>query len=137
MAVLGKRLFLYTNPMNKKRSILIVEDEQINRELLRIFLESTYQLTFAADFDTAVAYVDSQQFDLIITDIRLGNRLDGIQLLKHISTQSLNKKVQVVAYTASDTSINQKSFAEEGFDGFLSKPANQEEVLMNIAAWLR
>jgi CheY-like chemotaxis protein len=137
LAVLGKRLFLYTNPMNKKRSILIVEDEQINRELLRIFLESTYQLTFAADFDTAVAYVDSQQFDLIITDIRLGNRLDGIQLLKHISTQGLNKKVQVVAYTASDTSINQKSFAEEGFDGFLSKPANQEEVLMNIAAWLR
>lgn len=136
MAVLGKRLFLCSNPMNNKKSILIVEDEQINRELLRIFLESTYQLTFAADIATAVAYVDSQQFDLIITDIRLGNRLGGIQLLKHIRTQGLNKKVQVVAYTASDTSINQKSFAEEGFDGFLSKPANQEEVLMNVAAWL-
>lgn len=136
MAVLGKRLFLCTNSMNNKKSILIVEDEQINRELLRIFLESTYQLTFAADISTAVSHIDSQQFDLIITDIRLGNRLDGIQLLKHIRTQGLNKKVQVVAYTASDTSINQKSFAEEGFDGFLSKPANQGEVLMNIAAWL-
>jgi CheY-like chemotaxis protein len=61
--------------MKPTKNILIVEDEHINRELLKIFLEQHYELTFAADFDTAVKYVDTNTFNLIITDIRLGNRL--------------------------------------------------------------
>ena len=122
--------------MDQKKDILIVEDEQINRELLRIFLEPTYTLTYAVNFDMASHAVDSQTFDLIITDIRLGNRLDGIQLLKHIRSTGKNIHTRVVAYTASDTSINQKSFAEEGFDGFLSKPATRDEIQIKVADWL-
>lgn len=122
--------------MTQRKNILIVEDEQINRELLRIFLEPTYELTYAFNFDMASRAVDSQKFDLIITDIRLGNQLDGIQLLKYTRSTGKNSQTSVVAYTASDTSINQKSFAEEGFDGFLSKPATKEEILLKLADWL-
>lgn len=119
--------------MDSKYRILVVEDEHINRELLKIFLEKQYSLTFAADIDTAEKHVDETAFHLIITDIRLGNRLDGIKLLQHVREGTINTETPVVAYTASDTSINQKSFEEEGFNDFIAKPVLQDEMLEKIA----
>jgi CheY-like chemotaxis protein len=118
--------------MDLKSTILVVEDEHINRELIKIFLEKKYTLTFAADIDTAFRYVDETVFDLIITDIRLGGSVDGIKLLEYIRNGNSNTTTPVVAYTASDTSINQKSFAEEGFDDFIAKPVLQDEMLDKI-----
>lgn len=122
--------------MKPTKNILIIEDEHINRELLKIFLEQHYELTFAADFDTAVGFIDTNTYDLIITDIRLGNRLDGIVLLQYIRKNLRTSKTPVVAYTASDTSINQKSFAEEGFNGFIAKPVHEAELLSKIGEFL-
>ncbi|MES2560538.1 MAG: response regulator [Bacteroidota bacterium] len=119
--------------MKPKNTILVVEDEHINRELLKILLEHQYELTFAADFETASDIISIGTFDLIITDIRLGNRLDGIVLLEQIRKNSRISKTPVAVYTASDTSINQKSFAEEGFDGFISKPVVEAELRTKVA----
>lgn len=120
--------------MKSKENILIVEDEHINRELLKIYLEQRYELSFAENLDTAINFIDTDTFDLIITDIRLGSRLDGIVLLEHIRNDERISKTPVVAYTASDTSINQKSFAEEGFDGFISKPVMETDLIRKVEA---
>ncbi|MES2779048.1 MAG: response regulator [Bacteroidota bacterium] len=122
--------------MEFKNHILIVEDEQINRELLKIYLESHYRLMFATDVDTAIQLINTTSFGLIITDIRLSGGLDGIELLQYIRKQPNMKDIPVIAYTASETSVNQKSFAEEGFDGFIYKPALQEEILQKVATLL-
>jgi two-component system sensor histidine kinase BarA len=120
--------------MPGKKKILIVEDEEINRELLNIFLSKDYSLTFADHLEAATHALNEHEFQLIITDIRLADRLDGIEVLKHTRSSVLNKGTCVVAYTASDTSINQRSYAEEGFDGFISKPIQQDILLKKVAA---
>jgi CheY-like chemotaxis protein len=122
--------------MQTKKKILIVEDEKINRELLNIFLHKDYDLTFSDHLDDATTNIDAQKFNLIITDIRLTDRLDGILVLKHCRESILNKTTSVVAYTASDNSINQRSYSEEGFDGFITKPTMQEELLRKVSALL-
>jgi CheY-like chemotaxis protein len=123
--------------MSHKKNILIVEDEKINRELLAISLSDTYTLTFADNLELAKKYISEITFQLIITDIRLGNRLDGIKLLKYSkSIQSKNLQTLVLAYTASETSINQKSFAEEGFDGIISKPIIKSELLKQVKKYI-
>jgi CheY-like chemotaxis protein len=123
--------------MPHKKNILIVEDEKINRELLAISLSDTYTLTFADNLELAKKYISEITFQLIITDIRLGNRLDGIKLLKYSkSIQSKNLQTIVLAYTASETSINQKSFAEEGFDGIISKPIIKSELLKQVKKYI-
>jgi two-component system sensor histidine kinase BarA len=122
--------------MREKKKILIVEDEEINRELLNIFLKKEYSLTFTDHLDAATRALNEEQFHLVITDIRLADRLDGIEVLKHSRSSMLNKSTSVVAYTASDNSINQKSYAEEGFDGFISKPMQQDLLLKKIAGML-
>jgi CheY-like chemotaxis protein len=118
--------------MKSRKNILIVEDEHINRELLKIYLEKHFDLTFAENLDTAIHCLDTNMFDLVITDIRLGSRLDGIVLLDHIRQHEQISKTPVVAYTASETSINQKSFAEEGFDGFIPKPVTESVLVPMI-----
>ncbi len=122
--------------MPGKKKILIVEDEEINRELLNIFLNKHYELTFTDHLDAATRFVNELKFHLIITDIRLADRLDGIAVLKNSRKSEFNKTTSVVAYTASDTSINQRSYAEEGFDGFIAKPMAQEELLKKVAELL-
>ncbi len=123
--------------MPHKKNILIVEDEKINRELLAISLSDTYTLTFADNLELAIKYISEITFQLIITDISLGNRFDGIKVLKYSkSLQSKNSQTLVLAYTASETSINQKSFTEEGFDGIISKPIIKSEILKQVKNYI-
>ena len=123
--------------MPHKKNILIVEDENINRELLAISLSDTYTLTFADNLELAIKYISEITFQLIITDISLGNRFDGIKVLKYSkSIQSKNSQTLVLAYTASETSINQKSFTEEGFDGIISKPIIKSEILKQVENYI-
>jgi two-component system sensor histidine kinase TorS len=122
--------------MAEKKTILIVEDEPINRELLNIFLNKDYELTFTDHLEAAIKSLNESKFNLIITDIRLGDRLDGITVLKTSRESNLNKDTSVVAYTASNTSINKKSYVEEGFDGFISKPIMQDALLKKVAELL-
>ena len=123
--------------MPHKKNILIVEDEKINRELLAISLSDTYTLTFADNLELAIKYISEITFQLIITDISLGNRFDGIKVLKYSkSLQSKNSQTLVLAYTASETSINQKSFTEEGFDGIISKPIIKSEILKQVENYI-
>jgi CheY-like chemotaxis protein len=122
--------------MQARKKILIVEDELINRELLNIFLNKDYDLTFSDHVDDAIENINAQKFNLIITDIRLSDRLDGILVLKRSRESTMNKATSVVAYTASDNSINQKSYAEEGFDGYISKPVMQDELLKKVSELL-
>ena len=123
--------------MPHKKNILIVEDEKINRELLAISLSDTYTLTFADNLELAIKYISEITFQLIITDISLGNRFDGIKVLKYSkSIQSKNSQTLVLAYTASETSIKQKSFTEEGFDGIISKPIIKSEILKQVENYI-
>jgi CheY-like chemotaxis protein len=123
--------------MPHKKNILIVEDEKINRELLAISLSDTYTLTFADNLELAIKYISEITFQLIITDISLANRFDGIKVLKYSkSLQSKNSQTLVLAYTASETSINQKSFTEEGFDGIISKPIIKSEILKQVKNYI-
>ena len=115
-----------------RKKILIVEDERINRELLNIFLQKKYALTFSDHLELATQFIDEETFDLIITDIRLANRLDGISVLKHARKSPNNAVTPVVAYTASHTSHNQKSFVEEGFNDFITKPIREIDLLKKV-----
>ncbi|MCU0442661.1 MAG: response regulator [Bacteroidia bacterium] len=114
--------------MRAKLQLLIIDDEHINRELLSAYLKDTYTLFFASKLSEAEALINTKTFSAIITDIRLGNQFDGMHLLSFIKSSAHNSKTPVIAYTASDNSINDKSYVEEGFDGYISKPSHRAQV---------
>jgi len=122
--------------MKKRNEILIIEDEHINRELLKIHLDKQYDLKFANSFESGMEEINTHVFDLIITDIRLGGKLDGINLLRKTKQSKTNSQTPVMAYTASESSVNQKSFEDEGFDGFITKPILKAELERKVKTLL-
>jgi CheY-like chemotaxis protein len=122
--------------MLNSKVILIVEDEPINRELLNIFLGKLYKLEFAENLEDAITHLNATAFNLIITDVRLGNKADGNKVLKYARKSAKNAGIPVLVYTASGKSINQKSFSDEGFDGMIAKPVLEKQLLEQIASFL-
>lgn len=123
--------------MSNKKYILVVEDEKINRELIHIFLDRLYHLSFAERLDQAVILLNERVYDVIITDIRLGHKLDGIEVLKKVRASKLNKDTPVIAYTASESSVDHKTFFEEGFSGYIAKPVLQSELIAQIESLIK
>ncbi len=115
--------------MSTRKRILVVEDELINQEILNVYLYKLYKLDFADKLEDAVIFIDKQSYAFIITDIRLGHRLDGLSVLKHARSSEHNANTPVIAYTSSETSVDQRTFIEEGFDAVVNKPSKQEYLL--------
>ena len=108
------------------KKILLVEDNAMNRELVKEVLEmSHYQLKCANDGIEALSILESEHFDLILTDINLP-KLSGINLVEKIREKETNP-LKVVAMTSECHTECGKTFEEIGFDGFIQKPFKLNE----------
>jgi CheY-like chemotaxis protein len=123
--------------VNDNKQILIVDDEQIDRQMMTIFLGGEYKLSFADNYDAACALILRQAFDLIITDLHMSFKEDGSQVLAFARASELNQHVPVIAYTASRSGLNKQSLIESGFDGHLTKPVLKNDIQNFIRSILK
>lgn len=114
--------------------LLYVEDDQINALVVTKFLEKEHVVTIATSTSEALDRVKNDQFDLILMDISLGNGdEDGTWLLHQIKSIPGYKEIKVVALTAHALIDDRQKFLSEGFDSYLSKPINKENLSLHIA----
>ena len=114
----------------KKAKILVVEDNPATRELLREFLfEEGYTVKVARDGKEALLRVRKDNFDLILTDVKMP-RMDGIELLKELKKIIPDTKVVIVTATA-DSEIGVEAI-KLGAYGHISKPFNLDTVLQKV-----
>jgi DNA-binding NtrC family response regulator len=110
--------------------ILIVDDEQAQREMLEGFLvKQGYGAISAADGQNALEKFKNGAFDLVLTDYRMPG-MDGIQLLKEI--RRLNPEGVVVIMTAYGTVGTAVAAMREGAYDYLTKPIDLDELLLLI-----
>ena len=103
------------------KKILLVEDNAMNRELVKEILElSHYHLKCANNGIEALSLLDAELFDLILTDINLP-KMNGIELIGKIREKE-SKHLKVIAMTSDNHTENGETFEEVGFDGFIQKP---------------
>ena len=77
-------------------SVLVVDDEQISRNILvKIVQREGYEAEEAADGVEALAKLKDRRFDYIISDIKMPN-MDGMQLLKEVKTHHPSVSVLLV-----------------------------------------
>ena len=106
--------------------ILAVDDEKIVREVLKRLLESEgHVVTTAQNGNTAFNLVQTQDFELVISDIRM-SPLDGIQLLRMI--RQSKPSLPVIILTAYATAETMNESQRLGVASFLTKPFTGEEV---------
>jgi CheY-like chemotaxis protein len=106
------------------RTVLVAEDNAVNRELLRELLETRgYTVLEACDGQEALHMIDQAQPDILLLDIGMPV-LDGFAVVRKIRENPLLAKLPVVAVTAYAMQNDREKILNSNFDGYLSKPIN-------------
>ncbi len=113
---------------NGKRLILIVDDQQISRELLELVLKDNYQIVTAADGDEALEMIEHNHtvLSLVILDLIMP-KVPGLEVLKKIKADERLKHLPVIVLTA-DKSAEVESL-NMGASDFITKPFEAPEVI--------
>ena len=117
------------HPINRKRLVLVVDDEQINREMLGFILSEEYEVLYAANGREALEIVRERSavLSLIMLDL-LMPVMDGFELLKTIKEDWRMQHIPVIVLT-SEKSAEVKSL-QMGASDFIPKPYNVPEVIL-------
>ena len=104
--------------------ILIVEDQPLNRKLVRDVLQAKGYCTIEAETgEDGVRAAHDQVPALILMDIQLPG-ISGIEALQRLREDPVTRTIPVIAVTASAMQQNQREILAAGFDGYLPKPIN-------------
>ncbi|MGA2231605.1 MAG: response regulator [Tepidisphaeraceae bacterium] len=117
-------------------TILIVDDNPQNVELLQAFLESlAVKIVTAVDGVDALEKVAQHNPDLILLDIMMP-RMSGFQVCKRLKSDPKTKDIQVLMVTALNELGDIEQATECGTDDFVSKPINKFELITRVKSLL-
>lgn len=114
-----------------KKTILLVDDEEDIRDVLRITLSNSgYDVLTAKDGDEAVRIFSETHPPIVLTDIKMPGMIDGIELLQRIKRE--NPDTEVVMITGhGDMDLAIQSLKNEATD-FITKPINVEALRVSL-----
>lgn len=121
------------------KRILLVEDNEDNRDLVCALLEGRYWVDECKDAGEALQRLnqahDDARPDLLLLDISLPS-MDGVELLRRIREDSQLARIPAVALTAHAMKDDGNRFRAAGFDGYVTKPIVDEALLLEAIAGL-
>ncbi len=119
--------------VNGMKKILIVDDEEKIRELIRINLEIVgYECYEASDGNKALEAIESFKPDLVLLDVMLPG-LSGFEIVDDF----VKKNIPIIFLTAKDSTIDKVKGLKLGADDYITKPFNNIELIARIETVLR
>lgn len=116
--------------------ILIIDDNSMNRDLLRQWLEPRgYRVEEATGGRQGLEFIAEQAYDLVLLDLRMPD-LSGIELLKALKEQARLPQLPVVILSASDELKDVASCIAHGAIDYLVKPINLAILAVRIRSYL-
>lgn len=116
---------------DKKISILIVEDNEELRALIKDLLDPEYRILESTDGQLALQLAKSEIPDLIISDVMMPN-MNGFELCEAIKSDEVTSHIPVMLLTAKDTQADQIIGLDKGADVYLSKPFSIKVLQLNV-----
>lgn len=115
--------------------ILVVEDDKNTRRLMTAILEQNgYQVTSACDGAEAMELLDRLHVDLIVLDVMMP-RMNGYDFTKEM--RDADNYIPILMVTAKQLPQDMKTGFLMGTDDYMTKPVDEEELLLRIKALLR
>jgi CheY-like chemotaxis protein len=119
------------------KHILLVEDDDTNRKLVRIVLGGgRYRISEAVSVEQALALLQHEKPDLLLLDIRLGDG-SGLDVIRHVRANPAFDQVPALAITAQAMKDDESRFLAAGFDGYLSKPIDTRRLPEVVERFIR
>ncbi len=115
------------------KTILIVEDIELNIDLLTQLLEDDYNLLFAKDGAQGIALTEQNKPDLILMDISLPG-MDGYE-----ATRNIRKKFQslpIIGLSANAMSGDAETAKAAGCSDYLTKPVDEDLLMKKLKEYL-
>jgi len=116
--------------------ILVIEDNAASLELMMYLLKSFGHMPLRArNGEEGIQVALSERPDLILCDVQLA-AMDGHEVCRRLKSDPVLRSIPLVALTAYAMVGDREKMLAEGFDGYLSKPVNPEQVMDQLAPFL-
>ena len=121
-----------------QRKIMIVDDSEINRELLRVILTSEYEIVEAADGKEAIKLLkeNPDSFSAILLDIIMPE-MDGYEVLRQIRSNEFLEQLPVIVTTGSTEAGAEVKALTLGANDYVTKPYNPETIKHRVYNTIR
>jgi len=117
------------------KTVLIVEDVALNRDLLVQLLEDRYRLVLAEDGVAALERAAEEQPDLILMDLSLP-RMDGWEATRRLKADARLGRIPVIVLSAHAMRGDEERARAAGCDDFLTKPIDETLLFQKLARHL-
>jgi two-component system cell cycle response regulator DivK len=118
------------------RKVLLIEDQEDNRRILRDLLESAgYEIREALSGDDGVRLAQEYQPDLILMDIQLPG-IDGYEATRRIKADPALHAIPIIAVTSYALSGDDVKARQAGCDGYVAKPFSPRALLVKVREYL-
>jgi two-component system cell cycle response regulator DivK len=118
------------------KRILVIEDQQDNRQILRDLLTSAdFEVIEAEDGEAGVAAAAAHRPDLILMDIQLPG-LDGYEATRRLKADAALHAIPVIAVTSYASNSDVDKARAAGCDAFVSKPFSPRQLLAKVREYL-
>lgn len=115
--------------------ILVVDDDKNTRKLLRVVLEAEgYTVSTAENGEDALDVMDREYIDLVVLDVMMP-KMDGYAFTKTL--REVKNNLPVLMVSAKQMPEDKKQGFLVGTDDYMTKPIDEEEMLLRIKALLR
>lgn len=121
----------------EKPRLLIVEDDYENQKFLQLFLKRKFDLQVCDSSDTFYEKLEAGNFDIILMDISLRGKKDGLQLTSELRANDKYKNLPVVGLSAHAFQRDKDNAYRAGVDVFLTKPVQNDVLLDTLLSTLR
>ena len=119
------------------KRILVVEDTEDNRQIIRDLLSSVgYELIEAADGAEGVAMAQSQHPDLILMDIQLP-QIDGYEATRRIKADPALRHIPIIVVTSYALGGDEAEARAAGCDAYMAKPYSPKALLAKVREYAR
>jgi signal transduction histidine kinase/CheY-like chemotaxis protein len=118
------------------RRVLLVEDNEINREVARELLTMAgLTVVEAHNGYQALDRLAAEQFDVVLMDVQMPE-LDGVETVKAIRAQERLRSLPVIAMTAHAMLGDRERFLDCGMSDYVAKPIEEDQLLGVLARWI-
>ena len=119
----------------EKRTVLVVDDEEYIRDLVRTALSfSGFDVSVAADGVSALNEIQRLRPDLVVLDVNMPG-FDGFEVVRRL--RNAGDQTPVIFLTARDSAEDKISGFTKGGDDYVTKPFSLEELVVRVEAVLR
>jgi CheY-like chemotaxis protein len=114
-------------------NLLVVDDSKTTRMLISITLKKNkeYQIVEAADGEEAVAKLDSEPVDIVITDMNMPN-MNGLELISYIRSQHCQPDIPIIVISTKGEEVDRDRGLSLGANCYLPKPISGAMLIATV-----